>query len=131
MIPLNPNAHFPWTPIPKPNLLASLDLVLNRLVRLPRNLGHEVHVHQLALLRRPLAIRVPVKHQLVRPGVSDLGGRVRERAVGAPRDLVARRLLDEEGLGAPHVLVRVDALVHRVVEHAARGDLVGGAEEGD
>ena len=103
-------------------LLAGLDGVVDRLVLLARNLGLEVDVHQLALVRGPLAVRVPVEHNLVAAGISDLGGGMAQRAVGAPLDLVARRLGDEEGLGAALVAVVIEAFLDVVVEDRAVRD---------
>jgi len=114
--------HSPLLSLAAHGLLASLDGVVDRLVLLSRNLGLEVDVHQLALVGGPLAVRVPVEHNLVAAGISDLGGRMAQRAVGAPLDLVARRLGDEEGLGAALVAVVVKAFLDVVVEDRAVRD---------
>ena len=45
-----------------------------------------------AFLGGPVPVGVAVEHQLVGPGIAHLGRRVRERALGAPFDLIASRL---------------------------------------
>lgn len=99
--------------------IASLDRVLHGVVaRLP-HLGLEVQVHQLSLLRRPLPVRVAVEDNLVTPRVPHLSRRVRERAIGAPFQLVARRLGHQERRAASLVAVAIQALLHGVVEDLA------------
>ena len=78
----------------------------------------------LALLRSPLAVGVPVKDNLVRAGVPDFGGGVRQSTVSGPFDLVTSRLLHEERLGAAGVSVVVDALFDVVVEDRAGCDVL-------
>lgn len=57
-------------------LLAGLDNVVDGLVALLGDLGHEVEVNELALVRGPFAVRVAVVDDLVRSGVTELGGGV-------------------------------------------------------
>ncbi len=76
------------------SLLASGDLVSDGVVTRRRDLGLEIHVHQLALFGFPLAVGVAVIDQLVAAGVANLGGRVAEGALGRPLDSVAGRLGD-------------------------------------
>lgn len=89
------------------------------------NAFHAVHnCTHLALVRGPLAIRIPVVHNLVTSRISHLGSGVTESSVSRPRELVASRLGDEEGLGASLVTVVVDAFLDVVVEDRAVGNLL-------
>jgi hypothetical protein len=82
-------------------------------------------VTYLALVRGPLAISVPVEHNLIAARIPHFGSSVRERPIGGPLDVVAGRLLDQEGLGAALVAVLVEALFDGIVEDGARDDLGG------
>lgn len=108
------------------DLLASLDSVLDSVVAGLPDLGLEVKVDKLALLRGPLAIGVAVEDQLITASIADFDGGVREGAVGVPFDVVASRLGDEEWGAAALVSVAVKALLDGVVEDLARGDLLVG-----
>lgn len=103
-------------------VIARLDLVLDGIIARLRHLGLKVHVDELALLGRPLAIRVAVVDNLAAAGVADLDRRVGQRAVGRPLDVVAFALADEEGLGAADVALAVEAFLDGVVEDLAFGD---------
>lgn len=93
-----------------------------------RDLGFEVEVDELPLLSLPIPISVAIEHQLPGAGVPHLGRRVRQGPLGAPLQLVARGLGDEERLRAPRVAVAVEALLHGEVEDVAFGDGVGLSE---
>lgn len=73
-----------------------------------------VYTH-LSLIRSPVPVRIPIEDDLVGPGVPNLDRRVRQCAVGAPLDRVARTFRDVEGLAAALVSLAVDALLDRVV----------------
>lgn len=73
----------------------------------------------LALLRSPLSISVPVVDHLSTSCILDLNSGVADSALGVPFDVVASRLLDEEGLGATLVAVGIDALLNSEVEDLA------------
>lgn len=82
----------------------------------------EGHPSYLALLRSPLPIRIAVVDELIRPGITDLGGRVADDTLGLPLDVVAGRFRHQERLGAPRVPIAVFAFLHGEIEHAAFGD---------
>ena len=81
-----------------------------------------------AFLGGPVPVGIAVVHQLVGPSIAHLGCRVRERALGAPFDRIARRLGHEERLGAARVAVLVAAFLDGVVHDAALGDGGGWGE---
>lgn len=70
-------------------LIALLNLIVHSLVALPPNLGLEIKIHNLVLLRLPLAIRIAVVHNLATPGVFDLHCCMGERPVCRPLEPVA------------------------------------------
>lgn len=122
------------------NLCASSDLVLNGTIASPWDLELEVQVTKLhtpispyphslllpikiffylSLLRRPLAIRIPVKHQLVTLCIAHLNRGVREHSIGIPVNLVAGAIGDEKWGDAALVVVGVKALLDGEVEDGA------------
>jgi hypothetical protein len=110
-------------------LLALLDLVLNRVIASLPDLGLEIEVNELVLLRFPLAISVAVVHQLAAAGVANFDSGVGKGAISRPLKLVAAILLDGEWLGATNVAVAVDALLYGVVEDLALGYRLSAVDE--
>lgn len=103
-------------------LFAILYFVVDSLVPLSHNLGLEIEVHQLILLRLPLAIGVPVIHNLTTACIANLDGGMRKRAISRPLKLDAAIGLYRKRLGAPSISVLVDAFLYGKVEHAALDD---------
>ena len=75
----------------------------------------------LSFLRHPLAVRVSIVDNLTRLGVSNFGCGVRQRALGAPLDLVAAAFHDKEGSAAALVSFTVDTLLDSVIHDLALG----------
>ena len=73
----------------------------------------------LSLLRRPLPIRIPIVHNLITARIPHLNRGMRECSFGAPFDVIASALLDEEGGCAALVSVCIDALLDCVVKDFA------------
>lgn len=92
------------------------------------NLGLEIKIHQLSLVRSPVAIRVSVVHQLAGARIPHLSSCVRERSLGAPFDSVASRLGNEERLAATCVAFGINTFLYSVIENFAFGN--GGCWEG-
>jgi len=57
--------------------------------------------------------------------IPDLHSGVAQSSISVPLNVVARVLANEEGLGAAHVSVRVEALLDGVVEDLALADGLG------
>jgi hypothetical protein len=124
-------------------LLASSDLIINGIVTSFPDLRLEIHVNQLsvnsltqsphsspsppnethlALIRSPLPIRIPIKHHLATPRIFNLHRRMAQSTLRAPLNIIAGGFLDQEGLAAPLVAVRVNALLDCEVHNGAGGD---------
>lgn len=54
----------------------------------------------LSLLRRPLPIGIPIKHQLITPRIPNFHRRVRNRSLGRPLKSITSGFEYREGLGA-------------------------------
>ena len=118
--------------------LTCLNLVLDCLVALSPDLRLEVEVNQLragqhvnphrsdethlSLLRGPLSICVPVINYLIRPGIPNLDGCVRQGSLRAPLESVASSFRHQERLAAPLIAVPVNALLDSEVQNLPRGD---------
>lgn len=121
-------------------LLASSDLIINSIVTSFPDLRLEIHVNQLsvnslaqsphsspsppnethlALIRSPLPIRIPIKHHLATPRIFNLYRRMAQSTLRAPLNIIAGGFLDQEGLAAPLVAVRVNALLDCEVQNGA------------
>lgn len=70
-------------------LIALLDLIIHSLIALPPNLGLEIKIHNLVLLRLPLAVGIPIVHNLATSGVFNLDCCVGECPVRRPLEPVA------------------------------------------
>ena len=124
------------------HLLASGDLVLDGVVASRDDLGLEVHIDELQmvvnriiqhalqesiiiahliLIRSPLAVGVAIVDDLVRSRITDLDRRVGQSALGAPLDVVAAALADEERLRASNILIGINAFFDSIVHDRARG----------
>lgn len=104
---------------------ACLDRILNSIIaRLP-NLGLKVQINQLALLRRPFAVCIPVENQLIRASIADLDGRMAQRSICRPVDSVACGLGDQEGFCASLVPIAVDAFLDGVIHDGSVSDFAG------
>lgn len=108
---------------PQASSLAGCDLVVDSIIaRLP-HLGLEVQINQFPLLRGPLSVCVPVVDHFVASSITDLDRGVGQCAFGAPFNIVAGRLANEERFGAALVAVAIEALLDSVVHNFARSHL--------
>lgn len=100
-------------------LLAGLHSIVDSIVSSLWHLRLEIQIDQFALLRRPLAISIPMEHDLVTSCITNFSRCMAQQTISRPFNPVAGLLRYEKRLGASLVAILIDALLNGVILDAA------------